>query len=89
MLREVFRSVAAVHVAAAKIPQRLTLTFPVLNAAARVLFLVTGTEKAKILKKVLDERAALPATMVRPTDGELIWLVDRAAASLLQVGQAR
>ena len=89
VLREVFRSVAAVHVAAAKIPQRLTLTFPVLNAAARVLFLVTGAEKAKILKKVLDERATLPATMVRPTDGELIWLVDRAAASLLQVGQAR
>jgi 6-phosphogluconolactonase len=89
VLREVFRSVAAVHVAAAKIPQRLTLTFPVLNAAARVLFLVTGTEKAKILRKVLDERATLPAAMVRPTDGELIWLVDRAAASLLQVSQAR
>ena len=89
VLREVFRAVAAVHVAAAQIPQRLTLTFPVLNAAARVLFLVTGAEKAKILKKVLDERATLPATMVRPTDGELIWLVDRAAASLLQVSQAR
>jgi len=89
VLREVFRSVAAVHVAAAQIPQRLTLTFPVLNAAARVLFLVTGAEKAKILRKVLDERATLPATMVRPTDGELIWLVDRAAAALLQVNQAR
>jgi len=89
VLREVFRPVAAVHVAAARIPQRLTLTFPVLNAAARVLFLVTGAEKAKILRKVLDERAALPATMVRPTDGELIWLVDRPAASLLQVNQAR
>ena len=89
VLREVFRLVAAVHVAAAQIPQRLTLTFPVLNAAARVLFLVTGAEKAKILRKVLDERATLPATMVRPTDGELIWLVDRAAASLLQISQAR
>jgi len=89
VLREVFRLVAAVHVAAAQIPQRLTLTFPVLNAAARILFLVTGAEKAKILRKALDERATLPATMVRPTDGELIWLVDRAAASLLQISQAR
>ena|SRR2546427_5936721 len=89
VLREVFRPVAAVHVGAARIPQRLTLTFPVLNAAARVVFLVTGAEKAKILRKVLDESATLPATMVRPTGGELIWLVDRAAASLLQVGQIR
>ena len=88
VLLERFRSVAAAHVAAAQIPERLTLTFPVLNAAARVLFLVTGAEKAKILRKALDERATLPATMVRPTDGELIWLVDRAAAALLQVGQA-
>src|SRR3989442_3274545 len=89
VLLERFRSVAAVHVAAAKIPQRLTLTFPVLNAAARVLFLVTGAEKAKILQKVLDEPATLPATMVRPTDGELIWLVDPAAAALLPVGPGR
>src|SRR5438445_742647 len=48
-----------------------------------------GADKARVLKRVRDERATRPATMVRPTDGELIWLVDRAAASLLQVGQAR
>src|SRR5882762_1117570 len=82
VLREVFRSVAAVHVAAAKIPQRLTLTFPVLNAAARVVFLVTGPEKAKIVRTVLSEHSGLPAALVRPTDGELIWLTDRAAAAL-------
>src|SRR5947209_896503 len=38
VLREVFRTVAAVHAGAAAIPQRLTLTLPVLNAAARVAF---------------------------------------------------
>src|SRR5438876_964524 len=85
VVREVFRAVAAVHVSAASIPQRLTLTLPVFNAAARVLFLVTGAEKAKVVKAVLGERATLPAAMVRPADGELVWLLDRAAAALSYV----
>src|SRR5437870_11625903 len=83
VVREVFRAVAAVHVAAASIPQRLTLTLPVFNAAAQVLFPVTGAEKAKVVKAVLGERATLPAAMVRPADGELVWLLDRAAAAQL------
>jgi len=83
VVREVFRTVAAVHVTAASIPQRLTLTLPVFNAAAQVIFLVAGAEKAKVVKAVLGERATLPAAMVRPADGELIWLIDRAAAAQL------
>ena len=84
VLREVFRTVAA-----AQIPQRITLTFPVLNAAARVIFLVAGAEKAKIVKSVLSDQAMVPAGMIRPTDGELIWLADRAAAALHPIGGAR
>src|SRR5713101_6059808 len=83
VVREVFRAVAAVHVTAASIPQRLTLTLPVFNAAARVVFLVAGAEKAKVVKAVLGEHATLPAAMVRPADGELVWLLDRAAAAQL------
>jgi len=83
VVREVFRTVAAVHVTAASIPQRLTLTLPVFNAAGQVIFLVAGAEKAKVVKAVLGERATLPAAMVRPADGELIWLIDRAAAAQL------
>jgi 6-phosphogluconolactonase len=83
VVREVFRTVAAVHVTAATIPQRLTLTLPVFNAAAQVIFLVAGAEKAKVVKAVLGERATLPAAMVRPDDGELVWLLDRAAAAQL------
>src|SRR2546422_502997 len=89
VVREVFRAVAAVHVGAASIPQRLTLTLPVLNAAARVVFLVAGAEKAKAVKAVLGERATLPAAMVQPDHGELVWLLDRAAAVRGRVGALR
>lgn len=90
VLKEVFRPVAAVHAAAASIPQRITFTFPLINAAAQVMFLVAGAEKAKVLKAVLGEpTSALPAAMVRPTNGRLVWLVDRPAASLLGTVKAR
>ena len=82
-VKEVFRTVVAVHAAAASIPQRLTLTLPPINAAARVVFLVSGAEKAKVVKAILRDGAMLPAGMVRPTDGTLTWMVDRAAAALL------
>lgn len=89
-LKEVFRHVAAVHAGAASIPQRLTLTFPVINAAATVMFLAAGAEKAKVVKAVLGEPAsALPAAMARPTDGRLVWLLDKGAASLLNVAKTR
>ncbi len=83
VLKEVFRPVAAVHAAAAAIPERITLTLPVLNNAARVVFLVSGGEKAKVVKAVLRDQALLPAGMVRPTHGRLLWLLDRPAAALL------
>lgn len=84
VLKEVFRPVAAVHAAAAAIPQRFTFTLPLINAAARVMFLVAGAEKAKVLKSVLREpTSGLPAALVRPIDGRLTWLLDRAAAALI------
>jgi 6-phosphogluconolactonase len=83
VVREVFRPVAAVHAAAAAIPERLTLTFPVINAAARVFVLVSGPEKAKVVKAVLADKALLPAGLVGPTDGELRWFLDASAAGLL------
>jgi 6-phosphogluconolactonase len=62
---------------------RITLTPVVLNMAREALFLVTGTAKASMLRRVLEDRYApehLPAQVVRPAAGELIWLVDAAAA---------
>jgi 6-phosphogluconolactonase len=66
--------------------ERITLTFPVLNAARQVLFLVSGENKAEALRDVLEGRAIRekrPAVGVRPVEGALTWLVDEAAASRL------
>jgi 6-phosphogluconolactonase len=65
---------------------RLSFTFPVLNAAACVAFLVSGTDKAPALHAVLESDAPgeqYPAKLVGPVNGKLIWLVDKAAASEL------
>lgn len=56
---------------------RITLTLPALNAARRVLFLVSGAEKAAIVRTVFEDAAArLPAQRVRPTEGRVVWLLD-------------
>ncbi len=63
---------------------RITMTFPVLNNAANVLFLATGAEKSPILKEVLENSASgLPAQKIRPASGRLIWMLDEPAASKL------
>ncbi|MGA2100662.1 MAG: 6-phosphogluconolactonase, partial [Candidatus Sulfotelmatobacter sp.] len=61
-------------------------TLPVLNAAYCVAFLVSGMDKAAVLKTVLEDDVPgeqYPAKMVNPSYGKLIWFVDRAAASEL------
>jgi 6-phosphogluconolactonase len=65
---------------------RITLTVPVLNHADLVVFLVSGAEKAEALKEVLqgDYRPdRFPAQLVRPDNGNLLWIVDKAAARYL------
>jgi len=67
---------------------RLTMTAPLLNNAATVVFLVSGQGKADILHQILEgayQPDLLPAQLIRPTGGRLIWLVDQAAASRLTV----
>jgi 6-phosphogluconolactonase len=65
---------------------RITLTFPALNHAAEVAFLVSGAGKAQILNQVLRPGARkFPAQYVQPENGRLLWLVDQDAGSLLRL----
>jgi 6-phosphogluconolactonase len=64
---------------------RITLTYPVLNAARHVAFLVAGENKAAALRDVLEgyaTRDIRPAAGVRPTNGTIAWFVDEGAARL-------
>ncbi len=66
---------------------RLTLTAAAINQAALVVFLVSGSGKALILRNVLREAQdprSIPARLIKPVDGRLLWLVDRDAARLLR-----
>lgn len=63
---------------------RITLTAPAINNAAHVIFVVAGSDKANALRAVLREPfepERLPAQLIQPADGKLLWLVDAAAAS--------
>lgn len=64
---------------------RITLTYPVLNHAEQVAFMVSGRSKAQILKAILSSSplCSYPAQCVRPKDGKLLWIVDKDAAGLL------
>jgi 6-phosphogluconolactonase len=63
---------------------RITLTWPVINHAACVMFLISGQDKAEALHEALENHGEdLPVKKVRPLDGRLVWLVDGAAASRL------
>lgn len=66
--------------------RRITLTAPVFNQAARVLFLVRGEDKAPALKAVLEgprEPEQLPAQLILPASGGVVWLVDIPAGRML------
>lgn len=65
---------------------RITLTPPVLNNAVRVMFIVAGQNKAQAVKAALEgprNYDQYPAQIIEPTHGEVMWLLDRPAASML------
>ena len=68
-------------------PTRLTMTPGVINRANVILFLVAGAGKAGVVRAILDPKTEaerqLPASLVAPEEGRLIWLLDQAAAAEL------
>lgn len=68
----------------ANVPERITFTAPLINAADVVFFLVSGAGKAETLRRVLlgeYRPEVLPAQLIAPARGKLFWMVDAAAAS--------
>lgn len=64
--------------------ERITFTYPVLNHASEIVFLVSGKAKAQALKAVFTSPpGSYPAQAVQPENGKLLWLVDQDAAALL------
>jgi 6-phosphogluconolactonase len=85
VLHERSRAAAAVWVPSMQ-TWRVTLTPPVFNHARRVLFLVSGAEKAETLHSVLEgphDPERLPVQLIAPTDGTVQWLVDPSVVSRL------
>jgi 6-phosphogluconolactonase len=80
-LTETSRMVAANWIEKFK-QHRLTLTFPVLNNAAEVMFLIAGAAKAKVIGEILGKNPPgelYPVQKIQPA-GTTLWLLDRAAA---------
>ncbi|HEY2524388.1 MAG TPA: 6-phosphogluconolactonase [Candidatus Binataceae bacterium] len=85
-LHEHERIVVAVEVDGVPQRHRVTITPPVLNNSARVMFLVEGEGKAEAVRSALEgprDPDRFPAQIIDPPHGEVVWLLDRAAASLL------
>ena len=69
---------------------RITMTFPVLNHAKRIIFIVSGKNKADIVKTILEfPKARLPAQRIQPLNGTLTWLLDSESASMLSKERSR
>ncbi|KAJ0980158.1 hypothetical protein J5N97_008413 [Dioscorea zingiberensis] len=72
-------------------PERITFTLPVINSASNVIILATGEAKARAAHLAIDpvdqefDAAAVPARLVGPVDGKLVWFTDISAASQLQM----
>ena len=90
-LEEMGRLVVANHVVQ-KETWRITLTFPVINQARQVCFLIEGQAKSKVLAEVLTgprDPERLPSQLIRPSSGSLRFLLDEAAAAGLPAPENR
>lgn len=67
---------------------RVTMTAPLINQARKILFLVSGKEKAPILKEIItmkEDAVKFPVQLINPDPGVVDWYVDEQAASGIPV----
>jgi 6-phosphogluconolactonase len=85
-IHELSRLVVANHVPQQKDSWRITLTWPIINHASSVFFLIAGADKASVLNEVLTgprDPERLPSQLIWPSSGILTLILDKAAAALL------
>jgi 6-phosphogluconolactonase len=90
-IHELSRLSVANHVPQQKDSWRITLTWPVINHASSVFFLIAGNDKAAVLNEVLTGRRdpeRLPSQLIWPASGILTLILDKAAAALLPTTDA-
>ena len=78
------------HAVAVFVPKldawRVTLTLPVLNAARKILFLVSGKSKSEMVQRIVSNKQPakeIPATMVKLQNGEIHWMLDSESMVLI------
>lgn len=72
-------------------PERITFTLPVINSASNVAIVVTGDSKSEAVHLAVEDVGSdcrsLPARMIQPANGRLVWFLDKHAASKLECGR--
>ncbi|XP_044766774.1 6-phosphogluconolactonase [Coccinella septempunctata] len=80
LLKENEKWIAAITDSPKPPPERITMTFKVINNARNCIFAMCGKEKAPMVKRILKDKENLPAGQVIPTNGEVYWVLDEGAA---------
>ncbi|CAH4029751.1 6-phosphogluconolactonase [Pieris brassicae] len=83
LLEESSLKVAAITDSPKPPPERITLTYPIINNARNCIFAASGGGKAEMIKKILKDKDDLPAARVKPIHGSVYWIVDADAAKYL------
>lgn len=81
------KSICAVAEHPVTLQKRATLTGPVINNSRQIVFIASGGSKSKVIETIFNKKEGfekLPASFVNPKNGNLIWLLDKNAASLLK-----
>ncbi|OWR51320.1 6-phosphogluconolactonase [Danaus plexippus plexippus] len=82
LLKEATLHVASITDSPKPPPERITLTYPVINNARNCIFAISGAGKADMVRRILKDNEDLPAARVQP-QGSLYWILDEAAAANL------